>query len=175
MARMWDPRFGTESQGNPRCREWTVLRCRLRSRLRSVHPIPRSRHGSVFVPASNRMAAQPAPLPVGHEGADPRPEGTPVAKVGVPVDEGVPQLPPSGSGTGSTRSGRSSDRGATISGCGSEAEVRTGAEVRSRTGSSRTGGSVRMPWRSSLSSIPRQAPTPRGGSCGTPSSTGTTR
>ncbi len=45
-------------------------------------------------------AAQLAPLPVGDEVADMRPVGALVAEVMIPVDEGVPQLPPLGVGDG---------------------------------------------------------------------------
>ena len=47
-----------------------------------------------------QQAPQPAPLPVGDEAADMRPEGAPVAEVVVAVGESVPQLPPPGVGDG---------------------------------------------------------------------------
>ena len=47
-----------------------------------------------------QQTSQPAPLVVGHEVPDVRPEGTPVAEVVVSVDEGVPQLPSLGVGDG---------------------------------------------------------------------------
>ncbi len=71
----------------------------------AVAVAPAVRPSDPAVPAGKRLrhrlepdAAQPAPLPIGHEGADLRPERALVAEVGVPVDEGVPQLPPLGVG-----------------------------------------------------------------------------
>ena len=53
MASAEDARFFDRTHGNTRNRELTTIRRRLRSRVRSVHPIQRSRHGSLFVTASN--------------------------------------------------------------------------------------------------------------------------
>ncbi len=71
----------------------------------AVAVAPAVRPSDPAVPARKRLrprlepdATQPAPLPIGHEGADLRPERARVAEVGVPVDEGVPQLPSLGVG-----------------------------------------------------------------------------
>ncbi len=67
-----DATFFEMTQENPRYREGTVLRGRLRSRLRSVHPIPRSRHGSVLSPL--RTGCSPAgALPCRSRRSEPAP------------------------------------------------------------------------------------------------------
>ena len=71
----------------------TTIRCRLRPRARSLHPIQLSRHGSVFVAASNSRHPSLRPSRSATKVTDVRPKRATVAEVVVAVDEGVPQLP----------------------------------------------------------------------------------
>ena len=91
MASAEDARFLETTHGKTRKRELTTMRCRRRSRVRLAQPIQRSRHGSVFVAASNSTHPSLRPLP-SVEVADVR-EGAPVAEVVVAVDERVPEMP----------------------------------------------------------------------------------
>ena len=103
-----EARFFETTQGNTRKREVTTMRCRRRSRVRALQPIQRS--WKRLRRRLGQRASQPAAVPACHEIPDRRPEGTPVAKVVVAVDESVPELP-SMSVTSSTRSRRRSASG----------------------------------------------------------------